>query len=450
MDLSRLVEESAVKIGAIRPNEKVLVMLSGGADSVCLLHLLAGKMPVAKVAALHVNYDLREESDEDEAFCRRLCGQLGVGFFCERVEVPSTGNIQATARDQRYRLAESIRSNEGMDLIAVGHTLSDQAETVIYRLASSPGRRSLLGMRSREGRLVRPLLGVTREEVRAYCEAEDLSWREDSSNEDLSYARNRIRANVMPELRRINEMVEKNIVATRDALYDESTVLDELVRGAMENIGAGSRPPSVDGERLRELPVALQRLVVRELVQNAAAEGFPLSAQRADEVIELSGRSGSSGIDLGPVRAVSEYGILRFFKAETESTPQEEAILSVPGSCTFGDWEVTIEVLSIVPVELQGGLDTAMLDAERLGGEITVRSWREGDRIKPLGMEGTKSLQDLFTDSKVPQSLRRQLPVVDVDGTVAWVAGVAISDEFKITDKTKRAVKLGARLIDAH
>ncbi len=445
MDLSRLVEESAVKIAAIRPNEKVLVMLSGGADSVCLLHLLASKMPVAKVAAFHVNYGLREESDEDEAFCRRFCGQLEVGFFCEQVTVPSTGNIQAMARDQRYRLAETIRSNEGMDLIAVGHTLSDQAETVIYRLASSPGRRSLLGMRTREGRLVRPLLGVTREEVRTYCEAEDLSWREDSSNEDLSYARNRIRANVMSELRRINEMAERNIAATRDALYDEAKVLDELVQGAMESIGAGSRPPSVDGKRLGELPVALQRLVVRELVQNAAAGEFPLSAQRADEVIELSSRSGSSGIDLGPVRAVSEYGILRFFKTEKESIQQEDATLPVPGSCTFGDWEVTSEVLSVVPAELQDdGPDTAMLDAERLGGEITVRLWREGDRIKPLGMEGTKSLQDLFTDSKVPQSLRRQLPVVDVDGTVAWVAGVAISDEFKITDKTERAVKLRA------
>ncbi len=447
MDSRPTVEENVLKIGVVEPDEKVLVMLSGGSDSVCLAHLMAGRIKTAGVSAFHVNYGLRDQADEDERFCRKLCSQLGVGFFSGRASLPGKGNAQAEAREIRYRLAESIRIQKGLDLIVVGHTLTDQAETVIYRLATSPGRRALLGMRAREGRIARPLLGTTREEVRQYCQAEGLTWREDISNEDPTYARNRIRANVIPELQRINKAAEKNIVATRDALFDESKVLDGIVCGALHEVGAGGRPPSVHGDRLKELPVALQRLLVRELVQSATGGEFPLSAERADEVIELSTRQGSGGIDLGPVRAVSEYGVLRFLPVG-ELPELEATTLKVPGTCTLGEWEVTSELLAEVPVGLSGGHDQALLDADLLGSQVTVRPWNEGDRLRPLGMEGTKSLQDIFTDQKVPRSLRGRLPVLDVGGSVVWVAGVALSDEFKLTEKTQKAVRISARLID--
>ncbi len=295
---------------------------------------------------------------------------------------------------------------------------------------------------------MRPLLGVTRDEVRGYCEVEGLAWRDDISNKDPTYARNRIRMNVIPELRQINRAAERNIVATRDALFDESKVLDGMVCGALDEIGAGGSPPSVDGDRLKKLPIALQRLVVRELVQCATGEGFPLSAERADEIIELSTRQGSSGIDLGPVRAVSEYGVLRFFPAGGELPELEAMTLSVPGTCIFGEWELTSDVLDEVPEGLSEGHDQAVLDADLMGSEVTVRAWHEGDRLRPLGMEGTKSLQDIFTDEKVPRSLRKRLPVLDAGGNVAWVAGVALSDEFKLTEETQKAVRFIARLID--
>ncbi len=448
MDHRALVEESVLQIRVVEPSEKVLVMLSGGSDSVCLAYLMAERINSAGICALHVNYGLREQADEDEDFCRKYCNQLDVEFFSERISLSGKGNIQAEAREHRYRLAESICVHKGFDLIAVGHTLTDQAETVVYRLASSPGRRALLGMQAREGRIVRPLLSVTRDEVREYCEVEGLAWRDDISNEDPTYARNRIRMNVIPELRQVNKAAEKNIVATRDALFDESKVLDGIVRGALDEIGAGGRPPGVDGDRLKELPIALQRLVVRELVQSATGGEFPLSAKRADEVIELSTCQGSSGIDLGPVRAVSEYGVLRFFPVGGELPEPQEMSLSIPGTCTFGEWEVTSKLLGDVPNGLSGGHDKALLDADLMGNEVTVRVWHEGDRLRPLGMVGSKSVQDIFTDEKVPRSLRKRLPVLDVGGSVVWVAGVALSDEFKLTEKTKKAVRISARLID--
>ena len=165
-------------------------MLSGGRDSVCMLDLAVRARGPEAVAALHVNYGLREEAGEDERHCAELCVRLGVALEVERPRRPEgAGNLQAWAREQRYaaaaRLAEASEAT-----ILTGHTADDQVETILYRLASSPSRRALLGMRPRDGRLARPLLGTTREETTAYCEERGLPWRDDASNEEADYKRN--------------------------------------------------------------------------------------------------------------------------------------------------------------------------------------------------------------------------------------------------------------------
>src|SRR3954471_21952341 len=174
----------------IEPGKPLLVLLSGGADSVCLLHLARSRG--AEVSALHVNYGLRPSAGEDEAFCRSLFPDLIV----ERVRLPERGNMQALARAARYELAE----RHAVGHYATGHTLSDQAETVLIRLCSSPGRRALLGMAPRRGRLIRPLLDMTREETRAYCRDHGIAFRDDSSNADPRFARARIRHEALPAL----------------------------------------------------------------------------------------------------------------------------------------------------------------------------------------------------------------------------------------------------------
>ena len=173
--------DTARSSGLIRAGEPLLAMVSGGADSVCLLDV-AVRLG-ARVSALHVDHGIRADSADDAALCRRLCDAAGVPLTVERIELAATsapGNLQAEARERRYELAE--RDAEGD--YATGHTATDQAETVLYRLAVSPGRRALLGMPPRRGRLVRPLLGATRDETREYCRAHGLEWRDDPSNED--------------------------------------------------------------------------------------------------------------------------------------------------------------------------------------------------------------------------------------------------------------------------
>jgi len=217
--------------GLLPAGGAVVVMLSGGRDSVCLLDVARRLVGPGCVSALHVNYGLRAEADGDQTHCEELCAALGIELAVERVVAPRRGNLHAWARDARYGAAARLALERGAR-VAAGHTATDQAETVLYRLAASPGRRALLGMAARDGRLVRPLLEVTREETRAYCGARGLEWRDDPSNEDVEFARARVRRDVLPALRELNPAAERTIAETAHLLRDEAEVLDRAVAAA--------------------------------------------------------------------------------------------------------------------------------------------------------------------------------------------------------------------------
>ena len=364
----------------------VVLLLSGGRDSVCLLDLavrLAGP-----VVALHVNYELRDEADADEAHCRNLCERLEVPLEVVRAGTPE-GNLQAWARELRYGAAERL---EGA--IAVGHTATDQAETVLYRLVASPGRRALLGMPARSGRVIRPLLGLTRAETAAYCEARGLPWREDATN--ATTTRGRIR-----EILALHPAAEANVARTLEQLRDEAAVLDTLI------------DPDAD---LTTLPPALARLTVQRIAGPAPV------AEHMETILALATRGGTGHIDLpGGVRLTVEYGRAKIARASVEG---DAVRLGVPGRVVFAGGEVSCE-LGVFAIS------DGTLDAAALASDLEVRAWRPGDRMRPLGLNGTKSLQDLFTDRKVPRAQRHRLPVVVSDGEIVWVPGVATGERFR-------------------
>jgi tRNA(Ile)-lysidine synthase len=425
----------AARDGGLLPAARpVLVLLSGGGDSVCLLDV-ALRLE-ARVSALHVNYGLRAGADEDEEFVRSVCGRLGVPLHVERISPGEGGNLQERAREARYALAESLAEGD----YAAAHTASDQAETVLYRLAVSPGSRALLGMAPRRGRLVRPLLDVTREEVRDYLRARGLDWREDPSNADRRFARARVRHDLLEALRTVGPAAERTIAETARQLREEAELLDAAVSEAIEELGGG---PAVSLAALREKPPALGRLVLRRLAEQAAREPLStgaepaapraLSRREAGEILALDDR-GTKALDLGGgLRAVAEYGTLRFTRAREAVVP-DPAELTVPGRVRFGDWEVEATPSGRGDVTVAG-----------IGPTATVRAWREGDRMRPAGLGGSKTLQDLFTDRKVPRALRRSLPVVEAQGEIVWVAGVAVDERFAAREDEAGAVGLSAR-----
>jgi tRNA(Ile)-lysidine synthase len=427
----------AREAGVLARGRPVVVLVSGGRDSTCLLDLAARIAGPESVTALHVNYRLRgAASDEDEHHCARLCERLGVALEVRRVgrdlHPRARGNLQAWAREERYREA-GILAREAASDVATGHTATDQVETILYRLASSPSRRALLGMRPREGSLVRPLISFTREETTAYCQARGLAWREDASNASDAYARNRIRSGMLPALLDVHPGAESNVLALSETLRDEAEVLDALVDSVLEG-GTSLRA-------LRGLPAALRRLVVQRLADEAAGGFAPGAARRADELAALS-EQGTAMLDIGSgLRAISEYGRLRIepLDPEPSSPPTPTPVrLAIPGNVMFGSRDVRCEVLAA------GVREPGVLDRGALGSSaLLVRGWRPGDRMAPLGLGGgTKSLQDLFVQRRVPRLERGAVPVVEARGEIAWVAGVATSERFKVTDATRESVRL--------
>jgi tRNA(Ile)-lysidine synthase len=291
--------------GLLAEGRPVVVMLSGGRDSVCLLDLAVRLAGAAAVRALHVNYGLRDGAGPDEDLCRQLCGDLGVGLEVAIAGAPpGSGNLQAWARDLRYAAARELAGPTAD--VAAGHTATDQIETVLYRLAAAPSRRALLGMVQRDGQLIRPLLACTREQTAAHCRARGLTWREDPSNDTDRFARGRVRNDLLPALRRIHPAAEANVLALAEILRQEGEVLDELVDGVL----GGEEATSL--QVLRSLPPALARLVVQRMADRAVGRPAPGIARRLPDILAMRD-TGIAHLDLpNGARATADRGRLTF------------------------------------------------------------------------------------------------------------------------------------------
>ena len=300
--------------GLLAPGRPLVAMISGGRDSTCLIDAAVRLLGAGEVTALHVNYGLRDAAAADERYCAELCARLGVRLETRHAPIPPRGpdgaaegggNLQAWARRLRYEEAGELALRLDAN-IATGHTASDQVETILYRLAASPGRRALLGMVQSDGRLIRPLLGVTREQTTAYCEALGLGWREDHSNADERYARTRVRAGLLPALCAVHPAAEANVLRTAALLREETELLTEVVEkelGGLSHIAIA---------RLRELPAALARLVVIRLAEQATGAYVPQAGERVEELLALGRRGGRAELHVGgQAGAVIEDGTLR-------------------------------------------------------------------------------------------------------------------------------------------
>jgi tRNA(Ile)-lysidine synthase len=290
-----------------------IVLLSGGRDSTCLLDVAVRLAGPAAVTALHVNYGLRgAQSDGDQHRCAELCAALGVTLDVHSTSRPAqdAGNLQAWAREVRYAAGAQAAAASGARLLS-GHTLSDQVETILYRLAASPGRRALLGMDVETtpsvrppAQVIRPLLAaeVTREETTAWCTEHGLAWRDDASNADPAYARTRVREGLLPALRAVDARAERNVLRTAALLRDEGLALDAIVQDVL----GGHQHLEV--ARLRELPRGLARLVLRRLAEDATGRLCGRAASRLDDVLALD----RGALDLGDgARATVSEGVLR-------------------------------------------------------------------------------------------------------------------------------------------
>ena len=452
--------------GLATPGDGGVILLSGGPDSVALTAGLVDFVGPYRLTAIHLNYGLRPDSDRDQAVCERVCDRLGVELVSETAP-GREGNLHDWARRARYAAGERIRAARGADWIAVAHTGSDLAETIIYRLAASPGARPLLAMRARNGPVIRPLLALSRSETRDAVLSAGLEFVDDPSNDDPAYARALIRNQVLPVLAGINPGATRNIGATQAELIEDDRLLEEqaarLLADCLALPGTGpasgvSRSPAMLASVLEGADPALRRRAIRMFAERSLDRPVPVPRELSDRILRLGREPEGGQVDLGGgAAAVIESGRISVCREPgptpdatgPERGPAGAVPLAIPGSAEWGDWTVRTEELGRpaggpVSAREPSVPGQALVDRDALGGDVRVRGWHPGDRIRPLGMRGSKTLQDLFTDRGVPRSDRRTLPVVLADDEVVWVAGVALSDRFRIRPQTAHVVKITA------
>jgi tRNA(Ile)-lysidine synthase len=451
VDIITRVEEAIIKRHLLENEDRVLVALSGGPDSMALLHILT----VLKVkfgielSAAYLDHSIRKESVREREFCRQICHDLKIKFYSRRVNIPVLArkgrlSLEEAGRVARYAYFESLAKKHKLTKIATGHTLDDNVETVIFNITRGCGLDGLTGIPRIRGMIIRPLLDLEKSELKKWLEAQGIRFKYDKSNRALIYSRNRIRVKIMPELEKINPAVKRNIARLAEIVSEElefstgktvSVYMDTMVESGKGKI-------VLDLGKLVLYDKSLKKKALKEAIRNLCGYTGNLSARtisRALSVVE--GKSGKKAPLGQGVVIENSQGRIAILK---ETLRPVRTRLRIPGRTELSMGRGYIDARVIERNEI-GGFDSknrnVFLDFGKMK-YITARFWRKGDKIRPLGMKGHKRLSDIFIDRKIPEFEREMVPLVFSGNELAWVVGLMISDDFKITDNTQKALNL--------
>lgn len=465
----------------IRPGDRIGVGVSGGADSVALLHLLAelrAKLGV-HIFVLHFHHQLRGiEADEDECFVRNLAAEFHFEFVPGRADVAGEArrngwNLEDAARRLRYQFFAAVAAAQGLNRVAVAHTADDQAETVLAHLLRGTGPAGLAGIYPVAGIVIRPLLDIGREELREYLRNLHRNWREDSTNQDTSRMRSRIRHQLLPMLRRDFEPLSVTRLARLASLArEEETFWRSLEQERFEVLA--SRDPAGNislkiGDLLSPLPrlahpsgiagrapdsqqtptLALTRRMVRRIVAELQGSRHKLTARHVQDVLDLAEKSRSGArVELPGIVVRRIFDRLVFSPAPTATEEEPTSDYTLHGR----EFEYAIalpdssKTSCIVVTEIQRRFDLKVidwssapgetmcyrgaLDFERLQWPLTLRSWRPGDSYRPCGHRRVQKLKRLFLESRVPEAARATWPVLTSAGQLVWASGYPVAEEY--------------------
>jgi tRNA(Ile)-lysidine synthase len=420
---------------------RALIMVSGGQDSLTLLELVATGLLLkdgpSEVLALHINHQLRgQDSLDDQALVQRHCERLGV----ELVVVPggvdkSAGNVQEAARRVRREAALALARERGCSRIVLGHTIDDQVETMLYRMGRYGGVAAMRGMLPCDPPWVRPLLGLRRSDTETFCREHGLEFAVDMGNAYPGYARTGLREQVLPTWERV--LPGATGAAARTA--EVAAEIERVVASLLNDMGMEAGAPELDVAGLQGLPVPLRRLVLHAWLEGR--EGLEVSRKVVFALEGLLAGSGSSAVDLGAGwLGLREYDIMRLERGADGDSPVPEAVdLPVPGGA---EWDGRVIRAEWAPrFRAPDPACETYVDADSITGSLQVRGVRPGDRMRPLGLAGSRKLQDILVDLRVPARRRPRVPLVVCGETILWACGVVSAEQGRITAETTRLVR---------
>jgi len=445
----------------IRPDTRVVAAVSGGSDSTALAYILrelaaAGELELVGLA--HFNHQLRESAVNDERCVAAIADAISVPLFVEREDVAARArreqrSIEDAGRTARHAFYDRARAHFSADTVALGHTRDDQAETMLLRLIRGAGPRGLAAMYPRKDHIIRPLLAVKREELRAWLGERRVTFVEDETNADVSIPRNRIRAELLPLL---TARFNPSIV---DTLADEADLAREIwewmtAAAAAYRASEGSNPPNpfdeLNVKMLMAAPMALRRLIVWEAMRRAA-RGRPVGLGHVQAALRLMETGGAIDAPAHRVERVGDRLVLTGRAPGRTGRVRPNLFrypLSIPGEVRLPEagWIVSAQtadsgaMVGNEPIE-PAASGIAIVRSDLCRGPLSVRNRRPGDRFRPVGLDGRKKLQDFFVDRKVARRDRDAVPlVVDAADRIVWVAGHGIDEAFRVTDPAQAVV----------
>ena len=414
----------AEKYNMLQSGDKLLCAVSGGADSMCLLHLMRGnaeKLGITVMAA-HFNHKLRgEESERDEAFVSDWCKQNEIPFCTSSGDVKAYAEenhlgIEEAARALRYEFLEKCAAEHGCNTIATAHNADDNAETVLLNLARGAGAKGLCGIPPVRGKFIRPILDKSRAEIEEYLRDNGIPHVEDSTNAEDEYSRNKLRHNAVPTLREINPAFFEAVLKTSELLREDEKCLNDMAKSFIsENLEGNSLPC----EKLKKLPRAVLSRVLRIMC------GTAISASHVEALIKLLSGEGLGYTDVPGMRVARDNAYL-IFGAEDKTLPELEIRI---GECVFAEngMSVSAEICESIP-KVFNSLNTFCFKYDSVCGKLFLTSRRDGDKIRLSYRKCTKSLKELFCERKMTQAQRNMTPVIRDEKGVIAVGGFGVCE----------------------
>jgi tRNA(Ile)-lysidine synthase len=420
-----------------KTSDKILLAVSGGIDSMVMLHLFS--KAGFSLGVVHCNFQLRgQDSTLDENFVRDACG-TSIPFYSKKFATTdyaaSKGiSIQMAARELRYKFFEEIRHDQGFAWIATAHHLNDSMETALLNFVKGTGVEGMAGIPEQNGKVIRPLLFATRKTIHDYALANAITWRDDASNRSDDYQRNFLRNNVVPLLKNLNPSLEETFSKTSERLRGASEITQDFIQQLSES--------STDAAGLKIQKNALHQAkspatVLWELIKN-----FGFNYDQARDIVSehQAGKMFKSASHF--LLVDRDVYLLRKIDYTTTSEIQ---IPSPEGEVSNGVSRIVVREQSKDGYRIAASASIAQFDLDKVKFPLTWRTWRPGDTFMPFGMRNQKKLSDFLIDMKIPLSEKEQVTLVESDGVIIWVVGFRIHDDYKITEMTKRVLVLEQR-----
>lgn len=441
------------KYNMIEKDDKIVMGISGGPDSLCMLDVLfnlKGKFNL-KLYVVHVNHMIRgEDAKKDAEFVEKLCKDLDLPFFLFEENVPYLAKKMGLSEEQagryvRYKAFEETLKKVGGNKIAVAHNKNDVAETVLLNILRGTGLRGLIGIKPVNGNIIRPLIEIERREIEKYLKDKNLHPRIDHTNYEDLYTRNKIRLKVIPYIEEVFKIdLVENLSRMAAILLEEDDYLEAKCEEVFNQIcEINGEEIKVDVDALKSQHTAIKRRLVKRMYLYVKGETDGLEYGHVEDVLNLLDKPTSSKIDLPfEIEALKMYNNLVIRKKKTKEKVKFKEVLKIPGVTTIeGIGKFKAYVVDISQVDdFNKGEYIKFFDYDKIKGEIVVKSREDGDRFSPLGMRGTKKLKEFFIDEKIPREERDYIPLVAIGKEIVWVVGYRMSEKFKVDKNTSKVL----------